>query len=134
MKITQQLTRLRWEGERPIQDDEGDDGMVDGGTGTMIHEDDNNNKEIIHGDRGAGWEDFMSNYWRLLPPPLNAIGGGKGDSNNTRGNRCEAVLGGRPTDSVGALSPIRMGCMDIGMDLDNTGSILDVKIDHKLNY
>ena len=77
--------------------------MVDGGTGTMIHEDDNNNKEIIHGDRGAGWEDFMSDYWRLLPPPLNAVGGGEGDSNNTRGNRCEAVLGGPRAQQQDAL-------------------------------
>ena len=78
MKITQQLTRLRWEGERPIQDDEGDDGMVDGGRGTMIHEGDNNNKEIIHGDRGAGWEDFMSDYWRLLPPPSTPLAAARG--------------------------------------------------------
>jgi hypothetical protein len=36
----------------------------------MTHEDeDDDNKKIINGDKVAEWENFMFNYWRMLPPP-----------------------------------------------------------------
>jgi hypothetical protein len=68
-----------------MEDDEGGNGMVDGGEGDnnrmMMHENDNEDKEeFINRDGLVEWEDFIADYWRMLPPPLCTVGGrgGKG--------------------------------------------------------
>ncbi len=42
--------------------------------------------------------------------------------------------GSRWTDGGGALSPVRTGCMDIGMDLDDGGGVPGDQIEHKLTF
>jgi hypothetical protein len=56
-----------------IEDDEGDDGAVDGGRGRMMHKDDDDDEEIGDRDGPAEWADFMADYWRMLPPPSTPL-------------------------------------------------------------
>ncbi len=132
-----------------IEDDKGDDGTVDGvegnNNGTKTRKDDVNDEVIIDGDGAAEWEDFKADIHRMLPHPQcypQRLQQGR----QLHGRKLTRVCAGQaqslmmrcsqPSNGGGALSPIRTGCMNIGMDLDDGGCIPGDGIEHKLtiNY